>query len=299
MSLKLPDWRVEGRDWPHSAHSRFVSCGALRWHVQVMGSGPAVLLIHGTGASSHSFRDLMPLLAERFTVVASDLPGHAFSTALPSFTPSPPSIAAALSELLLELKLTPIVAIGHSAGAAVIARMALDGMMQPQLLVGLGAALVPFRGVANSFFSPAARLLSQSGLAAQLIAMRARDLNSVDRLVRSTGSVLGSRGVQLYQRLARYPGHVAGVLAMLAVWDLDSLFADLPKLRTPFLFLAGEGDSAIPLAQQREVAARTPGARLIVVSRTGHLLHEEQPAAVAQLILAEIENTKSRGMTSV
>ena len=87
-----------------------------------------------------------------------------------------------------------------------------------------------------------------------------------------------------------------GVLAMLAVWDLDSLFADLPKLRTPFLFLAGEGDSAIPLAQQREVAARTPGARLIVVSRTGHLLHEEQPAAVAQLILAEIENTKSRGL---
>ncbi len=36
---------MEGRDWPHSAHSRFVSCGALRWHVQVMGSGPAVLVM--------------------------------------------------------------------------------------------------------------------------------------------------------------------------------------------------------------------------------------------------------------
>ena len=53
-----------------------VAAGGLRWHVQVAGDGPVLLLLHGTGAATHSWRDLLPLLAERFTVVAPDLPGH-------------------------------------------------------------------------------------------------------------------------------------------------------------------------------------------------------------------------------
>lgn len=289
MSLRRPDWRVEGKDWPHHQHSRFVDRGGLRWHVQLMGSGPALLLLHGTGASGHSFRDLMPILASRFTVVVPDLPGHAFSVAPPPFVPSLPATAAALAELLAELRLTPAVAIGHSAGAAVLARMTLDRDLQPELLIGLGAAMVPFRGAATSWFAPAARLLAQSELAAQLLALRARDADSVDRLVRSTGSTLARSGVKLYQRLACSPGHVAAVLAMLASWDLAPLYAELPLLSARLLLLAGAADRAIPVAQQREVASRTPRGRLLVVERTGHLLHEEQPALVARLILAEVD----------
>ena len=81
MSDRL-NWERDGRDWPNRAFSRFVQAGGLRWHVQVMGQGPVVLLLHGTGASTHSLRDLAPLLAEHFTVVAPDLPGHGF-TAVP------------------------------------------------------------------------------------------------------------------------------------------------------------------------------------------------------------------------
>jgi magnesium chelatase accessory protein len=255
-----------------------------------MGSGPPLLLLHGTGASSHSFRALMPLLAERFTVLAPDLPGHAFSTVPASFEPSLPAIAAALAELLAVLSLSPQVVVGHSAGAAVLARMVLDRRLAPRLLVGLGAAMVPFRGVATSLFSPAARLLSQSTMAAKLLSLRARDRDSVDRLVRSTGSALEPRGVELYQRLGRCPGHISSVLAMLARWDLEPLYAALPRLPGRVLLLAGEGDLAIPLPQQRELAACIAGSRLVVMSGTGHLLHEEQPAAVARLILAELDS---------
>lgn len=287
--MRRPDWRIEGRDWPHRHHSQFVQRGGIRWHVQKMGSGPALLLLHGTGASSHSFRALMPLLATRFTVVAPDLPGHAFSVAPPQFLPSLPATALALAELLNELQLAPAVAIGHSAGAAVLARLALDRFIKPQLLVGLGAAMVPFRGAAASWMSPAVRVLAQSRLAAQLLALKARDAGSVDRLIRSTGSVLDGTGLALYQRLASSPGHVAAVLAMLASWDLEPLFAELPALNVHFLHLAGSDDRAIPVAQLKEVAARTPRGRLLVVERSGHLLHEEQPAAVARLILTAVD----------
>ena len=70
-----PDWESDGRDWPNRDASRFVEAGGLTWHVQLMGQGPVLLLLHGTGAATHSWRDLAPLLAERFTVYAPEHPG--------------------------------------------------------------------------------------------------------------------------------------------------------------------------------------------------------------------------------
>ncbi len=52
---------------------------AIEWHVQQMGQGPKLLLLHGTAASTHSFRALAPLLAPHFTLLIPDLPGHAFT----------------------------------------------------------------------------------------------------------------------------------------------------------------------------------------------------------------------------
>ena len=57
------DWDRDGAGWPNRSSSRFVVSGAMRWHVQIMGQGPVMLLIHGTGASTHSWRRLAPLLA--------------------------------------------------------------------------------------------------------------------------------------------------------------------------------------------------------------------------------------------
>lgn len=125
---------------------RAIVSGGIRWHVQIQGSGPALLLLHGTGASSDSFGALMPLLAQRFTVIAPDLPGHAGSTAAATFEPSLPAMAAALGELLGALDVTPVMAVGHSAGGALVVRMTLDGIIAPELLVGIGAAMFPLRG---------------------------------------------------------------------------------------------------------------------------------------------------------
>jgi len=74
-------WERDGRDWPNRSASRFVSAAGLRWHVQQFGTGPVALLVHGTGASTHSWRGLAPILAESFSVVAPDLPGHGFTEA--------------------------------------------------------------------------------------------------------------------------------------------------------------------------------------------------------------------------
>ncbi len=139
MSGRL-DWDTDGRAWPNRAFSRFVRAGGLRWHVQVIGQGgtderPIVLLLHGTGASTHSWRALAPLLARRCTVVALDLPGHGFTgTSAKAEGFSLPAVASGIADLFRVLDLSPALVAGHSAGAAVAARLCLDGAIAPDAL---------------------------------------------------------------------------------------------------------------------------------------------------------------------
>ena len=273
-------------DWPNRAASRFVRAAGLTWHVQVMGSGPVLLLAHGTGAATHSWRDLMPLLAEHFTVVAPDLPGHGFTEAPAMRRLSLPGMAKALQSLLWALEVKPAVAVGHSAGAAIVLRMVLDGMIQPHLVVGLNAALLPWGGAAGQFFSPLAKFLVGVPGVPQIFAWRARDMAMIEKLLTGTGSKLDARGVELYARVVREPSHAAAALGMMAYWDLHPLVRDLPGLSAKLLLIVGEGDQAIAPEGAERVRAMVPGAAVASLPGLGHLAHEEDPARTAELILA-------------
>ncbi len=284
-----PRWDREGRDWPNRAHSRFVESGRLRWHVQVWGpedgSKPVLLLIHGTGAATHSWRALAPLLAEGFTVVAPDLPGHGFTTGRPVGGLTMAAMARELSRLLKALDLAPHSIVGHSAGAAIAVRMALDGVADPAAIVGLNAALLPFPGLGAKLFPTLARMLFVNPFAPHFFAAIARKPGETARfLARSTGSKIDAEGAAWYERLFATPEHCSGAITMMAAWDLGSLKRDLPRLKTPLLLVHGEADAAIPVAGAHEAAALIGGARAAVLAGLGHLAHEERPGEVAALI---------------
>ena len=277
-----PDWAREGRDWPNRAASRFVDAGGVRWHVQIAGDGPPLLLLHGTGAATHSWRDLIPLLAKHFTVVAPDLPGHGFTASGPKALPA---MAKAVAGLLGELDLKPDIIVGHSAGVAVGLRMVLDGMVESKAVVGLSPALLPFPGLAAKLFPTMAKLLFVNPFAPHIFAGIARGPGEVARfMLRSTGSKIDVAGIDGYAKLFAKPGHIAGAIAMMASWDLEPLKRDLPGLKVPLLLIHGDGDTAIPLAKAREAATLVPGVTLEVLSGLGHLAHEEAPERVADMI---------------
>lgn len=285
-----PRWAVEGRDWPNRASSRFVEAGRVRWHVQLMGpppgSAPVMLLLHGTGAATHSWRGLAPILAERFTVVAPDLPGHGFTTGRPVGGLSMTAMARAVGQLMAAMELAPQFLIGHSAGSAIATRMAIDGVAQPQAIVGLSAALLPFPGLAAMLFPSLARALFVNPFAPHIFAAMARSAGETGRfLARSTGSSIDQAGTDCYRRLFATPAHCAGAITMMAEWDLDALKRDLPRLLPPLLLIHGEGDAAIPLATAEEAAALISAAGLVALPGLGHLAHEEQPGQVAELII--------------
>ncbi len=281
---RKPDWAVEGRDWPNRDASRFVRAAGIEWHVQSMGAGPTVLLLHGTGAATHSWRALAPLLASEFHVVSPDLPGHGFTQTPPAHGLSLPGMARSIAALLTALDVAPRFLIGHSAGAAIALRMTLDGLVAPERIVSLNGALMPFPGIAGHIFPPAARLLFLNPVAVRLFAHRAADRSRVERLMRSTGSRIDADGLDQYGRLFRTPGHVAGVLGMMAHWDLQALQRDLPALRTPLTLIAAGNDRAIPPETADAVKRLAPHADVAPLSGLGHLAHEESPQRVAALI---------------
>ena len=284
-----PVWEIEGEGWPNRDHSRFVDAGGLRWHGQVAGDGPVLLLLHGTGAATHSWRAVLPLLAAHFTVVAPDLPGHGFTARGPQTLPA---MAKAVAALLVELSLKPDVIVGHSAGAAVGLRMALDGLVDAKTVVGLSPALLPFPGLAAKLFPTMAKMLFLNPFAPHIFARMAGPTREVARfMLKSTGSQLDADGIDDYARLFRKPGHIAGTIGMMANWDLEPLKRDLPRLTVPLLLIHGDGDTAIPLAKAREAAALVPGARLEVLPGFGHLAHEEAPERIAEMITVFAKGT--------
>jgi len=283
--MSAPRWSVEGRDWPNRAASRFVESGRIRWHVQQMGAGPVVLLLHGTGAATHSWRGLMPLLAERFTVVAPDLPGHGFTTGRPVGGLAMPAMARAIADLLATLGVAPDLVVGHSAGAAIGVRMVLDALVRPRALAGLSPALMPFPGLAGQLFPTLARMLFVNPFAPHIVAALVRGPGDAARYVKqATGSRIDAVGVDFYRRLFATSDHVAGAITMMAAWDLDVFARDLPRLHVPTLLVHGAADSAIPLASVKAAAALIPESRVEVLPGLGHLAHEERPAEVAALI---------------
>jgi magnesium chelatase accessory protein len=279
------NWEFDGQNWPNRQASTFVSAAGLKWHVQCLGSGPPLLLLHGTGASTHSLRTLMRLLSGSFTLIAPDLPGHGF-TSMP--TPqglSLPGMAAGIGALMQEMAIEPVLAAGHSAGAAILIRATLDRQISPAAIISINGALLPFGSAVGQFFSPIARLMVATPLVHRLMAWRARNPTVVENLLRGTGSKPSPEDVALYARLFRNPGHVAAALGMMANWDLNGLIRDLPRLVPPLVLVTGLDDRAIPPADTENVRKLLPSARILRLPDAGHLAHEEQPAEVAAMIV--------------
>ena len=164
------------------------------------------------------------------------------------------SMSRKLAALLKVVSFSPQLVIGHSAGAAIAAQMALDQSIAPRAIISLNGAFVGFGGLAGQLFSPIARLLAAGSFASRFFAWQAQDSAIVDKLVRSTGSVLDAAGMRLYTQLVRNAGHVSGALAMMAHWDLVPLEHALPSLALPVWLVAAENDLTVPPAQAALVA---------------------------------------------
>jgi magnesium chelatase accessory protein len=204
-----------------------VRVGRLDWHVQSLGDpeAPVALLVHGAGAATHSFRGLIPLLSGHYRVIAIDLPGHGFTRGARAEDLTLPGMARALAGLLAKLQVEPVLAIGHSAGVAVLSkwRSMSQSSAGPHCRPQRRARADPRQCAALASGQAAVR--QSADLASGVVP--GADGDMAGHLLRATGSRIDNQGRDCYAMLLRQPAHVSGALGMMANWNLEPLIARL------------------------------------------------------------------------
>src|SRR5690606_27589466 len=148
---------------------------------RLAGSGPALLLIHGIGDDSSTSRDVIPHLAEKYTVIAPDLLGHGRSDK-PRADYSVAAYANGMRDLLSVLGVDSVTVVGHSLGGGVAMQFAYQFPRMVERLV-----LVSSGGVTKGVH-PALRLASVPVLSDVLKVLR---LPGAVPALRVVGNVLG------------------------------------------------------------------------------------------------------------
>lgn len=278
------DWARDRELWPNAAQSRFIDCAPHRWHVQEAGEGPTLLLLHGAGGATQSWRHLLPILARDHHVVAPDLPGQGFTRAGTRTRCGLATMAEDMQALLDHGSWAPGAIVGHSAGAALGLEMARRLGAGAPAVIGLNAALGKFEGVAGWLFPLIAKAMSLNPFVPPFLARIAGGDARVRELLASTGSKIDDRGVALYSRLMADAGHIDGTLAMMARWDIAPLLNRLGEIRTPVTLIVGDRDGTVAPETSERAASRLHAAHVVTLEGLGHLMHEEAPEQVAQAI---------------
>lgn len=282
-----PDWNIDGLSWPCREDSEFWRVGGFLWHVQRRGHGPTMLLLHGTGASTHSWAPLIERLNSRFQTINVDLPGHGFTQTPRGFRPTIGNVSLALVHLLNDLAAVPDLIVGHSAGAAIAMQLAVPHNLKPRLVVSINGALKSFGGMMRMIAPMTAKLASMGGLAASLVAKNSTTEERVRNLVRQIGSNPDLVDTSSYTTLLQRRGHVQGALRMMAHWDLSEIEALNRSVSQPMTFIAGSADRAVSPNISKEAAGRALDGTYFELPLLGHLAHEEDPATIADTIASE------------
>ncbi|NBN63138.1 alpha/beta fold hydrolase BchO [Pannonibacter tanglangensis] len=297
------DWDSDGARWPLRETSRFVRAGGYRWHLQQSGPdhAPQILLLHGTGAASFSWRTLVPLLRDRFRLIVPDLPCHGFTWPEGSMDLSPEGMTTALNALLGHLGLRPDLIVGHSAGAVIGLALIPDrrhAEASPaggcQRVFAVNGALTPIRG--NRVLSPIAKALFANPLSASMFSLLASTTPLGRNLVAATGSPIDAEGEALYRLLLGCRGHVRGALGMMASWDLSRLPSLLRRLPVPLDLLAARDDPMVPASSSQTAAGLVRHGSLTLTETGGHLLHECAPETVAAWIGDTVAERQTTGV---
>ncbi len=260
------------------------------------GSGPVLLLIHGMAGSATTWRQVMPGLATRFTVVAPDLLGHGGSDK-PQGDYSLGAFACTLRDLLVALGHERATVVGQSLGGGVALQFAYQYPERTERLVLVGS------GGLGREVNTLLRLLSLPGSEGVLRLACAAPVRSAIESVSSGAARLGLRPAPVvaelwrsYASLANDAARHAFLRTLRAVVDPRGqavsasnrlhLAAELPTL-----IVWGDADPIIPVDHAYAAHTSIPGSRLEIFEGVGHYPHCEAPERFNEVLSDFIETT--------
>ncbi len=257
----------------------WTEAGGLKTYLLRSGTGEPVVFLHGLGASSYSWRRLLPLLAPDHEVFAPDFPGYGRSDKPGRFDYTFAGFSRWLAAFLDACGLRRAVLVGSSMGGAVALRLALDEPERVSKLVLIGAPVS---------LADAPRLLSimrrpwLSRLLEPLLGRWAVRLVAPTAYLDQaniTPDLLDEYSLALRTRAGRHA--VAETMRRCISPDLPGVIRRYALLEPPVLFIRGDHDAVVGGDSADNFCRTVPHGRLLQLPDCGHLPQEEKPEAVA------------------
>lgn len=254
----------------------------LRTHLKRAGKGPPVLLLHGLGASSYSWRYAIPQLSRRHEVFAPDLPGFGRADKPWDFDYSPGGLHAWAVALLDRLGVETASWVGNSMGGVIALWGALESPARVERLALLGTPAYPeYRPKLLWPLSwPLIGDIYEWALGDLILRCIARTI-FVD-LSKVTAELLAEYGAPLKTPEGRRA--VAQFIRRALPADWPARVARYKDIRHPALVLVGECDRMVRREAAERLSRELANARLEIVSRCGHAPQEDAPERVVPLI---------------
>jgi pimeloyl-ACP methyl ester carboxylesterase len=261
------------------------------------GSGPVVVLVHGITSTSATWANLLPYLAERFTVIAPDLLGHGES-AKPRGDYSLGAYASGIRDLMIALGHERATFVGHSLGGGVAMQLAYQFPEHCERLV-----LVSSGGLGRDINA----LLRAASLPGSELVLPLLVNGRILGAGRVVGRLLGRIGLRVHTDLEEVlRGHASlsdgearavflhTLRAIVDPWGQRVDASDRLYLAQaiPFLLVWGERDPIIPAEHARAAHRLVPGSRLELFPDAGHFPHLDDPLRFVRLLFDFIETTE-------
>ena len=261
------------------------------------GSGPAVLLIHGIGDSSDTWRPVLDALARHHTVIAPDLLGHGRSEK-PRADYTIAGFANGMRDLLTLLDVDRVTVVGHSLGGGVAAQFAYQYPERCDRLVlvssgGVGRAVSPLLRLAAvpgaealmpMLGLPPVRVVSRIGAAAMRILNTALGRDA-EEILAVFDALPNTEARQSILRTLRSGVDWRGqVITMLDRTYLAEGF--------PTLIVWGRRDAIIPIEHGYLAHAAFPGGALEIFDDAGHWPHHVDPARFVRVLTQFVAETE-------
>jgi len=276
---------------PHSTTpgiaSKTATVNGLQLHYLTAGHGPAVVLLHGYTQTSRMWRPLIPKLAQKFTVIAPDLPAIGDSGIPSSVTMK--SAAESIHGLVKSLGVDKARVVGHDIGLMVAYAYAAQFPAETEKLIVMDAFLPGVKGWESVYDSPSLWHFRFSGSTPeQLVKGRERiyyDYYWNEFAADRTHSIPDADREAFVAAYSR-PGRMhAGWLYFVSFPQTAKEFAELAKtkLTMPVLSIGGDKSSGELLGEQMKLVSTN--ATVVVLKNTGHWILEEQPQQTTDALL--------------
>jgi pimeloyl-ACP methyl ester carboxylesterase len=274
--------------------SHFIEINGLNVHYKIAGQGePTIILLHGFGASTYSWREVMQPLAEIGTVVAYDRPAFGLTQRpIPGeWSGQSPYGIDANAEMLIGLMDTlgieKAILIGNSAGGTVAAYSALKYPDRVQALILVDAAIYTGSGLPG-LIQP---LLSTPQMR-HIGPLIARNIEKWGDDFLNTAwhnpSLITPEIRAGYHKPLQIRNWDRALWEFTAAARNPHIVERLSDLKLPVLVITGDDDRIVPTQESIRLGQAIAGAQLVVIPDSGHVPQEETPQAFLEAVDAFI-----------